>query len=708
VALAGVARADVRIAPDSLDGLSAEALAGVEIVPAERGGGIRCTGRGIRVPTAENLTARSGTVDVTCAVGPEWPARGEHTLFHAQEGAQSRVTLSARGGTLTALYQAGEGQTASVRDRRSRLWAPGSRHRLQMSWRADGDDIALMLSVDGELIGVAGAPVMTDWPTTCYVGAQRSTSPWGGVIHEAFLSTTAIEPPELQPGERTVRIHADRPVGTCYGFWRVANCNRPTRLVQPGFVGEIEAMQPFIRIVNCVYMLGGRYEGENDWFQGYGPDGQIRTDFTGLIAQLQAALDKGFTPRIVLDNVPFTMSDPPTLHAYGNTAPPVDESVWHQYVRAAVQAMVDAFGRETVGQWRFRVGTEPDLRPAHWSGTMEEYFSHYDHTVDALKSVLPEAVVGPGNILNPAAAAFGLRFRNPWGLHIIDHAGEGTNAVTGAVGTPLEVFSCSWYASVGGPLSAFDTAVDAMRSRLDKYPQFRQVPIEIGEFAVLRDENGRRLYAGETTEWSASFYAALADRVYARDVQYLYEWDHATMGVLHPRGQVIGMLERMVDGKRLAVEAEGDSAARCSAVACRKDGRLFVLLYNHRRWRRPSVPETVRLEVQDVRMKQGQTWRLSEWSIDRERTVWAYEFLADCRKAGLTPLPRAGRYEGSPLRYFGEPGVDVFQANIEKYRTLSELPQTRLEEALTVREGGVALQVEMPGHSVRLLELTPP
>jgi len=129
VALAGVARADVRIAPDSLDGLSAEALAGVEIVPAERGGGIRCTGRGIRVPTAENLTARSGTVDVTCAVGPEWPARGEHTLFHAQEGAQSRVTLSARGGTLTALYQAGEGQTASVRDRRSRLWAPGSRHR---------------------------------------------------------------------------------------------------------------------------------------------------------------------------------------------------------------------------------------------------------------------------------------------------------------------------------------------------------------------------------------------------------------------------------------------------------------------------------------------------------------------------------------------------------------------------------------------------
>ena len=513
--------------------------------------------------------------------------------------------------------------------------------------------------------------------------------------------------PDLVPGERTITVDADRAVGTCYSFWAVGNFNKPYLVLDAKSMKEYRNAVPLVTELNLVYFLGGRDEEHNRWFLGVGPDGKVRTDFAGMIAQLKAALDAGYTPRIVLDNVPHAMSDPPQPNFYGNTAPPKDERLWHQYVEAAVRAMVKAFGRETVSRWRFRVGTEPDLRPGHWAGTREQYFAHYDYTVDAVTRVLPEAIIGPGNILNPGSGR-GARSRGRWGLDIIDHAGAGTNACTGKTGTRMTIFSCSWYARVGRPVARFDEAMRAMRDRLGRYRQFADVPVEVGEFAVLHDERGRRLWAGDTTEWSASFYAALADRVYAQGVQQLYEWDHATGGVFHPRGRVIEMLARMAGGRRVAVTVEAESAANCAAIACRKGDDLFVLLYNHRPRREDTVRENVHLAVQDARMKAGDAWRLSEWMIDRQHGVWAYAFEADCEAAGVKPLPRAGRYEGSPMRLYGEPGREVFRRNADKYARLAAMPMTKENVAVPVGDGGLTLDVEMPGHSVRLLQLSSP
>ena len=114
----------------------------------------------------------------------------------------------------------------------------------------------------------------------------------------------------------------------------------------------------------------------------------------------------------------------------------------------------------------------------------------------------------------------------------------------------MSFFSCSWYSNVNSPVSNFDLAVKAMRDRLNRYRQFANLDIEIGEFAVLSDERGRRLYAGDASEWSASFFAAIADRVYRYNVAQVYQWDEATSGILQPRGEVIQMLERMAGGRR--------------------------------------------------------------------------------------------------------------------------------------------------------------
>jgi xylan 1,4-beta-xylosidase len=671
----------------------------------------------VTAATTPWLTPTQGLVEVECQMPADWPSGEDTALFHAQSQSHVHASLFFRNGTLWAVYKGGEAFFASVTHPEAATWSPGSWHRIQFGWTTARDDagealtneVAFTLLADGELAGEGVGRAMDPWPARCELGGKNGRALWPGKVRRLALSTRTLNLaaalPELKPGARTITVRADRPLGPSYRFWTVANCNGPHRFLQPGYAENLKKGQPFITQINAVYLLGGRYRDQNVWYRGLLPDGRLDVDFTGLIAQLRAMLDGGFTPWIVLDNTPYAMSHPPQENTYGNTAPPDDERLWARYVDAALRAMIAAFGQERVSQWWFRVGTEPDLLPGHWTGTREQYFDHYDYTVAAVTNLLPHAKVGPGNILNPREGQFGTKTHGMWGLDIIDHAARGTNAVTGGTGTRMDWFSCSWYARVGRPLSDFEEAVNLMRGRLARYPELRDTPLVIGEFTVLHDESGRRLWAGDTTEWAASFYAGLADRVYHYNIRQVYERAQTTGGILHPRTQVIAMLDRMADGQRVEAEVRAASAADCGAVACRKGDDLYVLLYNHRARRRPSVPEQVHLVVRDSRMKRGASWRLSESRVDAEHATWAYAFAADCRAAGVKPLPQAGRYEGGVSLLYGKPGEEVFRKNKEKYARLAQVAETA--EPVSVASGRFERDIEMAGHSVRLLCLTP-
>ncbi|MEW6359229.1 MAG: hypothetical protein AB1696_23040 [Planctomycetota bacterium] len=701
--------ADIRLDGGSLaallDGVTAHES--VKSVADGDGRALLLSEGGFTVPTAGNLTAASGSIDLRCRVPDPWPVDEDRALFHLGEQAHIHVTILFRKGILMAVYKGGEAYFASTRYRQASEWKPGSWHRVQFSWRSIGRDVDFLLTVDGRLVDTALGRLIEDWPATCTVGVRGTRTPWQGMLNDIALSTRTFLPPELAPGTRTITVQADKELGECYPFWTVGNCNKPQLFLDPAYVKRMGPSRPFMKQVNAVYLLGGRYTDKNCWYLGMGEDGRIRTDFTGMVAQLKAVLDVGYVPWVVLDNVPYNMSDPPQENTYGNTAPPKDERIWGQYVEAAVRAMVEGIGRETVGTWWFRVGTEPDLCPAHWAGTREQYFAHYDTTVEAVGRVLPEAKIGPGNILNPAGGEFGNPTRKQWGLDIIDHAGAGTNTCTGTRGTRMDWFSFSWYGRVGQPLRAFDSAVTAIRDRLKPYPQFADMPLVVGEFAVLHDERGRRLWGGDTTEWAASFYAALADRVYGYDIKQVYEWSETTCDVLHPRARVIEMLQGMVGGRRVAVDVQAESANSCGAIACRKGQDLIVLLYNHHFMRRPKVRETVHMTIRDPGMKAREKWVISEQVIDAEHGVWAYAFDADCAAAGLTPLPTAGSYEGAVTLHYGDRAVKVLWPKREEYAKMAAVHMLRDREPLPVSDGGVTLDFDLPGHSVRLLRLSP-
>ena len=668
--------------------------AGVQVVPGDQGQALRFSSEGIVVPTAGSLTAEAGTVRLRLQMPADWPVADDRVPFHLEQTSHQHVTLLFRGGGLMAVYKGGEPYFASINTNLTKGWAPDSWHEILFTWQAEGEDVNFLLALDGELVGTGGGHLLPIWPATCTVGSRGTRTPWQGLMDAIELRPEYTVPAALEPGHRTIRVHPDQALGESYAFWTVGNYNKPQDFVKPDYWRNSRFGRPFTTQANAVYLLGGRYVDQNVWYLGLGPDGQPKVDFSGLIAQLKACLDAGITPWPVLDNVPYTMSDPPQENTYGNTAPAADVKVWGQYVELAIRAMVEAFGQETVSKWWFRIGTEPDLNPGHWCGTKEQYLAHYDETVAAVTRVIPNAIIGPGNILNPAGGQFGEHSIGNWGLDIIDHCGR--------TGQRMDWFSWSWYGRVSQPLTVFDDAVKAVQERLNKYPRLQHTPLAIGEFAVLHDERGRRLWGGDSTEWAASFYAALADRAYQDNIRQVYEWSQTTGGIPHARAHVLGMLQTMSGGERLAVDVEGQSAATCGAIAVRKGDERYILLYNHRALRKPKVAEQVSLVIDAPG-----AWTLDEWLVDHDHGIWTYAFEDDCRAAGLEQDPKAGQYEGSIGFGWGDEGVALFGQNKTKYAALGELPQVATAQPVRAEGGQIRIEREMTGHSVRLLKLTP-
>ena len=267
--------------------------------------------------TAPWLTATQGLVEVECQMPADWPSGGEDaSLFHAQSQPHVHASLFFRNGALWAVYKGGEAFFASVTFPESAKWTAGSWHRIRFGWRPALDDadepladtVTFTLLADEQLAGEGVGRVMDPWPAVCELGGKNKTAVWRGRVRRLSLSTRPLllseALPELKPGERTITVRASRPLGPCYPFWTVANCNGPHRFLQPDYAAGFKRGQPFITQINAVYLLGGRYRDQNVWYRGLLPDGRLDVDFTGLIAQLQAMLDGGYTPWVVLDNTP--------------------------------------------------------------------------------------------------------------------------------------------------------------------------------------------------------------------------------------------------------------------------------------------------------------------------------------------------------------------------------------------------------------------
>lgn len=109
-------------------------------------------------------------------------------------------------------------------------------------------------------------------------------------------------------------------------------------------------------------------------------------------------LARGVRPFVELGFMPGELSsDPKALQDFWyhpNVAPPKDYARWDGMIRAFAQHLIARYGIEEVSKWYFEVWNEPNI--GFWAGDpkMPTYYTLYDHTARALKSVSPRLRVG--------------------------------------------------------------------------------------------------------------------------------------------------------------------------------------------------------------------------------------------------------------------------------------------------------------------------
>jgi xylan 1,4-beta-xylosidase len=510
----------------------------------------------------------------------------------------------------------------------------------------------------------------------------------------------------LRAGDITLSINADKQIGIMYNFWSTSVCTSQDFFTEEGLPPRLKRKYPFTEYFNCVRMLGGRADKKNMWFKGVGPNGEALCDFSPLLGYLRGMVRGGYTPRLVLDNVPTAMSEPEELHTYGNTMPPRDFKIWHSYITQLVKALVAEFGRETVNGWRFRVGTEPDLLPGHWSGTEEEYYQHYDWSVDAVTSILPDADIGPGNILDPHEKPW-TKKKNRWGLNLIDHCATETNRKTGAVGSRMTFFGISAYSHVGQSIDPLDVAVKKVKECLARYPQYALLPIEIQEFSVLTDEHKRRLWGEEASVWAASWMAAVSEKIYRNNVAQVYQWGTTTDGVFNPRTHVFALLSRMQGGARLHVNgAVMEADAKVGCLAGERDNGYDLLIYRHEPQREDGSPVSATVRLTGKPFPGGQ-WKIVEgYVIDKNHSAWYPALIEDLQAAGIPHREGFAEFTSGINKSYGAEGVSLFNRNREKYEKLAELADLASLPDITKHTAGSSeFKVSLAGHSVIYLRI---
>ncbi len=106
----------------------------------------------------------------------------------------------------------------------------------------------------------------------------------------------------------------------------------------------------------------------------------------------------GVRPFLELDFMPPTLAaDPHMLHSFWyhpNVSPPRSYAEWDRMIRAIARHVIARYGIDEVAHWYFEVWNEPNLD--FWGGVPKQqtYFTLYDHTARALKSVNPRLRVG--------------------------------------------------------------------------------------------------------------------------------------------------------------------------------------------------------------------------------------------------------------------------------------------------------------------------
>jgi xylan 1,4-beta-xylosidase len=168
----------------------------------------------------------------------------------------------------------------------------------------------------------------------------------------------------------------------------------------------------------------------------------------------------------------------------GWSYPPTSWSKWGELIYQWVKHCVERYGKAEVESWYWEIWNEPNI--PYWNGTQVQYFTLYDYAVDGILRALPTATVGGPEVAGgPDGDWLGL---------FLDHTINGQNNATGGKGAPLDFIS---FHAKGSPtyinatknvpghlqmnMSAELTNVDDAFVVIHNYSTLNNLPVFIGE-----------------------------------------------------------------------------------------------------------------------------------------------------------------------------------------------------------------------------------
>lgn len=535
---------------------------------------------------------------------------------------------------------------------------------------------------------------------------------------------------QAEPFEVHIRADASKSLGTLRPIWRYFGADEPNYAYMKdgkkllGELGEMSPKNVYFRAHNMLTTGDGTPALKWGSTNAYTEDanGNPVYDWTITDRIFDAYIENGVRPYVQLGFMPKALSIKPEPYQHswtpqkkydeiylGWTYPPKDYKKWEELCYQWAKHCAEKYGREEVAQWWWQLWNEPNI--GYWRGTQEEFYKLYDHSVAGVRRALPNAKIG-----GPETAG------GPGGNTLekfLEHCLRGTNAVTGKVGTPIDLVS---FHAKGNPkfvdghvrmgISNQLKDIDKAFAVIAKFPELKQTPIVIGESdpegcaACQGPQNGYRNGTMYSSYTAASF-ARKHDLAAKHGVNlegaltWAFEFEDqpyfagfrvlASNGIDHPVLNTFRMMSKM-NGNRLAVESDGaiplDAMMKdgvrqkpdVSAIASLDGKKLSVMVWHYHDDDVAGPDAAVDLSIPGLPVKAGKA-KLTHYRIDETHsnayTVW--------KALGSPQKPTKEQY-----------------AQLEEAGQLAELDKA---STVNIENGEAKVRFNLPRQGVSLLVL---
>jgi hypothetical protein len=384
-----------------------------------------------------------------------------------------------------------------------------------------------------------------------------------------------------------------------------------------------------------------------------------------VLDQPSWAFQHGYTfiPTGTRDNVNFREDE--QISIYGNSLPPADKQAYHDYIKALMTKLVETYGEAQVLSWRFRIGSEIET-PDHWFGTKQDFIEHFENTEQAIRAVLPEAIVG----LHTRAPDF--VFKNGT---VLNYKGEpfasfAEDLITYAFDNNLryDFWGISDYVIIGNSnLRNMRTKFDKLFGGLVNHPKWNSnATIDLMEYATVTTMNGadgRGFINAETTH--AEIVELSFSNIYYKNkdkgLDLIYRWGNRTGSQDPPAITALNSMNGKIHYASDVSGTPNTSSNDIDAFFAKNEtaAEYDILIYNYNGSSLTyRTNETVNVEF-DSELPAGTTLYYRSLSYD-ETNNKLQNFLQD--NAGLGYVKSGFNNRGSADRILTEAGLVAYEA----------------------------------------------